>query len=201
MHALASLPEATQDNMPQVEWLAEQASHYLTADSTPAKMYQFVKSHYHNNADKNDWESTRDAVYQRYQIDQRDGYNYQQPFDAGINFAASLVSLFYGQGDIVRTIKIGTLSGWDSDNPTATWGGLLGFIIGHQAVVEAFEQPNVPTPIGSIGPGAPSLTTSPASLGKIVLAIWDNERLVPLIASWWKKWVDRWINVTIIGIG
>ena len=106
-------------------------------------MYQFVKLHYHNNADKNDWESTRDAVYQRYQIDQRDDYNYQQPFDAGINFAASLVSLFYGQGNIVRTIKIGSLSGWDSDNPTATWGGLLGFIMGHKAVVEAFDQPNL----------------------------------------------------------
>jgi len=143
MHALASLPGATQDKMPRVEWLAEQASHYLPTDSTPAKMYQFVKSHYHSNADKNDWESTRDAVYHRYQINQQDGYVYRQPFDAGINFAASLVSLFYGQGDIVRTIKIGTLSGWDSDNPTATWGGLLGFIIGHQAVVEAFEQPNL----------------------------------------------------------
>lgn len=143
MHALASLPEATKDNMPQVEWLAEQASRYLPVDSTPAKIYRFVKLHYHNNADKNDWESTRDAVYQRYQIDQRDGYNYQQPFDAGINFAASLVSLFYGQGDIVRTIKIGSLSGWDSDNPTATWGGLLGFIMGHKAVVEAFDQPNL----------------------------------------------------------
>jgi hypothetical protein len=143
MHALASLPGATQDKMPRVEWLAEQASHYLPTDSTPAKMYQFVKSHYHSNADKNDWESTRDAVYHRYQINQQDGYVYRQPFDAGINFAASLVSLFYGQGDIVRTIKIGTLSGWDSDNPTATWGGLLGFIIGHQAVIEAFEQPNL----------------------------------------------------------
>lgn len=143
MHALASLPGATQDKMPRVEWLAEQASHYLPTDSTPAKMYQFVKSHYHSNADKNDWESTRDAVYHRYQINQQDGYVYRQPFDAGINFAASLVSLLYGQGDIVRTIKIGTLSGWDSDNPTATWGGLLGFIIGHQAVIEAFEQPNL----------------------------------------------------------
>ena len=29
--------------------------------------------------------------------------------------------------------------GWDSDNPTATWGGLLGFIIGDQEVKKAFQ--------------------------------------------------------------
>ena len=49
-----------------------------------------------------------------------------------------MVSLFYGEGDIVETIKIGALSGWDSDNPTATWGGLLGFMIGKTGVEEAF---------------------------------------------------------------
>jgi len=59
-------------------------------------------------------------------------------FAGGINFGASLVSLFYGEGDIVETIKIGTLAGWDSDNPTATWGGLLGFMLGKEGVEKAF---------------------------------------------------------------
>ena len=48
------------------------------------------------------------------------------------------MSLFYGEGDIVETIKIGALAGWDSDNPTATWGGLLGFMLGKQGVEAAF---------------------------------------------------------------
>jgi hypothetical protein len=39
----------------------------------------------------------------------------------------------------VRTIQIGTLVGWDSDNPAATWGGLMGFILGHQDVKKAFN--------------------------------------------------------------
>jgi hypothetical protein len=72
-----------------------------------------------------------------------DGYTYDQPFDAGINFAASLVSLFYGEGDIKRTLQIGTLAGWDSDNPTATWGGLLGFMLGKQGVEKAFNKANL----------------------------------------------------------
>jgi hypothetical protein len=46
--------------------------------------------------------------------------------------------LFYGDGDLKNTIKIGTLSGWDSDNPTATWGGLIGFMIGKDGIEETF---------------------------------------------------------------
>ena len=42
------------------------------------------------------------------------------------------------EGDIIETIKIGTLSGWDSDNPTSTWGGLIGFMIGKDGVEKAF---------------------------------------------------------------
>ena len=117
--------------------------------SASKAVYQFVKDHYQNNPYKTDWESTRDAVYKRYQLNTNDGYQYNQPFDAVINFAASLVSLFYGEGDIVRTLKIGTLVGWDSDNPTATWGGLLGFMLGHQGVKNAFQIMFVPKNIGA----------------------------------------------------
>jgi len=39
---------------------------------------------------------------------------------------------------IKETIKIAVLSGWDSDNPAATWGGLLGFMIGKKGITEAF---------------------------------------------------------------
>lgn len=61
-------------------------------------------------------------------------------FAAGINFAASLVSLFWGEGDLKKTIKIGTLAGWDSDNPTATWGGLLGFLCGKKEIERIFNR-------------------------------------------------------------
>ena len=79
-------------------------------------------------------------MYERYQVGGGDGYVYNQSFDSGINFAASLISLFYGEGDLPRTIKIGSLTGWDSDNPTATWGGLLGFMLGKNNVEWAFEK-------------------------------------------------------------
>ena len=143
MHSLASVVDKSETLANQTLWLAEQASSYLPPNSTPAKMYAFIKEHYLNNPNKDDWESTRDAIYHRYQLERTDGYVYREPFDGGINFAASLVSLFYGEGNIARTIQIGALAGWDSDNPTATWGGLLGFIIGPQGIAEAFSQSNL----------------------------------------------------------
>jgi hypothetical protein len=142
MYALAS---RVNDQLPMKErlyWMTGEARKRLPENSYAAKMYDFVLSKYHEGVT---WEEARDQVYQRYQVDQMDGYDLTSRgltcnacFAAGINFAASLVSLFYGEGDIIETIKIGVLAGWDSDNPTATWGGLLGFMYGKDGVEMAF---------------------------------------------------------------
>ena len=143
MHSLASRVDQKLSLKQQTQWLVKQARKQLPDYSYPAKMYDFIWQSYQQNSDKNNWEHTRDAVYQRYQLEKSDGYDYKDPFEAGINFAASLVSWFYGEGDLKRTIQIGSLTGWDSDNPTATWGGLLGFMLGKQGVEQAFNQYNL----------------------------------------------------------
>ena len=95
----------------------------------------------------NKWEAVRDSLHEKFQVRQESGYQWSSKdevcngcFAAGINFAASLVSLFYGEGDLKRTIQIGVLAGWDSDNPTATWGGMLGFMLGKEGVEAAFDR-------------------------------------------------------------
>ncbi|MEX2963924.1 ADP-ribosylglycohydrolase family protein [Microbulbifer sp. TYP-18] len=138
MHALVPVIEPTLSPREKILWLAAQARSQLANDSYAGRMYDFIYQSYLRNPDKNDWELTRDAIYRRYQLGGDDGYQYQRPFDAGINFAASLVSLFYGGGDLKRTVQIGALAGWDSDNPTATWGGLLGFMLGRDGIAKAF---------------------------------------------------------------
>jgi len=40
----------------------------------------------------------------------------------------------------MRTVRIGSLSGQDSDNPTATWGGLLGFMYGFDGLEKHFDK-------------------------------------------------------------
>jgi hypothetical protein len=138
MHALAATVDAAQPLGPQLQVIARAARSKLPTDGNPARMFDFVWNHYQQNPDRSDWESTRDALYRRYQAQSHDGYVYRKSFDAGINFAASLVSLFYGDGDFRRTVQIGTLAGWDSDNPTATWGGLLGYLIGRERLEAEF---------------------------------------------------------------
>ncbi len=144
MYALAPLADSNKSIKENLMWMASEARKRLPNDSYSAKMYDFVKGQYDAGAT---WEAARDALHEKYQIRQEDGYKWATKdevcngcFAAGINFGASIVSLLYGEGDLKETIKIGALCGWDSDNPTATWGGLLGFMLGKAGVEKAFNQ-------------------------------------------------------------
>ncbi len=137
MHSIIANSDPAKPLGPRMRAAAEQARRRLPQGSYAAAMYDFVKESYDANPDHENWELTRDAVYERYQLAASDGYKYRNPWDAGINFASSLISLFYGDGDYLRTIQIGSLAGWDSDNPTATWGGLIGFAIGPDGIARA----------------------------------------------------------------
>jgi len=143
MHSLASNPKEFNSIKENIFWIANESRKYLSDNNYPAKMYDFTEALYNSGVT---WEEARDSIYLRYQVEQKDGYDITSKnlycngcFAAGINFASSLVSLFYGEGDIKNTIKIGTLSGWDSDNPTSTWGGLIGFLIGKEMIEKEFN--------------------------------------------------------------
>lgn len=142
MYSLASITDSSKTMNQKIYWMAKRARCILPDSSYAAKMFDYTQKMYESGIK---WEQTRDSIYFRYQVNQEDGYDITSKnlycngcFAAGINFAASLVSLFYGEGDLKETIKIGTLTGWDSDNPTATWGGLIGFMIGKDGIEETF---------------------------------------------------------------
>jgi len=142
MHSLVYATDTNSSMKEKIRWMSNRSREILPNNSYPAKMYDYTKHLYDSGIP---WEQTRDSIYYRYQVNQKDGYHITSRnlycngcFAAGINFAASLVSLFYGEGDFKETIKIGTLTGWDSDNPTATWGGLIGFMIGKNGIESTF---------------------------------------------------------------
>jgi len=144
MHSLAAIPKPNLAINNRIQWMANEARISLPDSAYPAKMYDFIYALYQEGLP---WEEARDMVYHRYQVEQKDGYTISSQnlycngcFAAGINYAASLISLFWGEGRLKETIKIGTLCGWDSDNPTATWGGLLGFMIGKSKIEALFGQ-------------------------------------------------------------
>lgn len=142
MHSLASSVDTHMPVHEQILWMADRARQRLPGHSYSAKMYDFVKGRYQAGIP---WEQARDEVYVRYQVEQRDGYDITSQklycngcFASGINFASSIISLLYGRGDFKNTVKIAVLTGWDSDNPAATWGGLLGFMIGKEGIEKTF---------------------------------------------------------------
>jgi hypothetical protein len=140
MYSLTASVDKTLPPKEQIIWLAEQARKRIPEWSYIADMYDFVKAAYEANMDKEDWEKTRDEVAYRYRYKVTAGYNYKYSWDSGINFAASMVSLLYGEGDYKKTIRIGSLCGWDSDNPTATWGGLIGLLYGYDGLQNHFNK-------------------------------------------------------------
>ncbi|MGB5202775.1 MAG: ADP-ribosylglycohydrolase family protein [Eudoraea sp.] len=140
MYSLAAIVDKSLSPKDQILWMAEYARRSIPNWSYIADMYDFVKVAYANNPDKENWEKTRDEVANRYQYSVTAGYHYKYPWDSGINFAASIVSLLYGEGDYKKTIRIGAMSGWDSDNPTATWGGLLGLLYGYKELQVQFNK-------------------------------------------------------------
>ncbi|MBK8022464.1 MAG: ADP-ribosylglycohydrolase family protein [Chloroflexi bacterium] len=139
LYALAPQVDRTLPRAEQVVWLVEQARQYIPDTSKTADIADFVLADFLANPNKDDWESTRDRVYQRYHANAAEnGFRYQDWTESSVNFASGLIALLYGEGDFRRTVQIGTLTGWDSDNGTATMGGLLGLLYGTDELVAAF---------------------------------------------------------------
>lgn len=143
MHSLSYFNKDEISVKEKINLIADEARKILPNDSYSAKMYDYVKEKHQSGIT---WEAARDSLNLRYQINQMDNYMWATKSDscygcfaAGINFGASIISLLYGEGDYIKTVKIATLCGWDSDNPAATWGGMLGFIYGADEIKKMFE--------------------------------------------------------------
>ncbi|MDE0077306.1 MAG: ADP-ribosylglycohydrolase family protein [Caldilineaceae bacterium] len=76
-----------------------------------------------------DWRLTRQQIRDEYDTD-------PMWWASRVNFAVTIMALLYGESDILRTIEIAALAGWDADNTMATAAGLLGLIHGHSELPE-----------------------------------------------------------------
>ncbi len=74
-----------------------------------------------------DWRATRQKIRDAYDTD-------PMWWAARVNFAVTIMALLYGDGDILKTIEIAALAGWDADNNMATAAGLLGLVYGHSGL-------------------------------------------------------------------
>lgn len=150
LYSLAPLTDPALPMRDRILSLYAQARARIPDTSKAADIADTVLADYLANPDINDWERTRDLVYARYQSNAAaNGFKYRQWTESSVNFATGLIALLYGEGDFLRTIQIGTLSGWDSDNGTATMGGLLGLMLGRDALIAQIES-GLGAPPGSL---------------------------------------------------
>lgn len=141
LYALASQTPPDLSPRDRNLWLVGRGRAFLPDGSKAADMVDFVVGDYLSNPDRDDWERTRDLIYARYQRDAAaNGFVYRAWYESSVNFATAVMALLYGEGDFARTVRIGTLSGWDADNPTATMGGLLGLMLGEAGIRAAFPK-------------------------------------------------------------
>jgi hypothetical protein len=141
LYSLSSMIDTTMTGQEQALWLIAEARKYIPETSKVVDIIDFVREDYLANPDVDDWESTRDKIYDRYQLNaSSNGFYYADWTESSINFAVTILALLYGEMNYRRTVQIGTLSGWDSDNPTATLGGLLGLFYGYDRLVSQFQE-------------------------------------------------------------
>ncbi len=139
MFSLAPLADPSAEPSDQVRWLIDSARQYIPDGSRAAEIVDWVTGQYDTHPGEN-WESLRDRIYQRYQHDSvANGFNFIIKYESAINLAAEVAELLHGGGDLTRTIQIGTLFGWDADNPTATNAALLGLMMGTDQVEDALS--------------------------------------------------------------
>ena len=85
-----------------------------------------------------DWKATWKLCQDKwaYDIGCPDGVDMDLNIDAVINSAYILIGLLYGEGDFGKTLEIAARCGQDSDCNPASAGGILGTLLGYDAIPE-----------------------------------------------------------------
>lgn len=139
LFSLAATVDPEKPRREEIVRIVREARRHLPDESKAADVIDFVLSAYLSANDKDDWESTRDAIARRYQeAALLHGFVYRGFTESAINLAAGLLALLFGEGNFMRTVQIGALSGWDSDNGTATMGALVALLGGLPELEAAF---------------------------------------------------------------
>ena len=115
---------------PDVQALVREAREAEPADSIVAPIVDDVLEWYAANPD--DWRATRALIRDRYDTD-------PEWWASRVNFAATIMALVYGQGDLQETVTIAGLAGWDADNNMTSAAGLIGIGLGFENLPEPYR--------------------------------------------------------------
>ena len=90
----------------------------------------------------NDWKRNWFEIQRKWadEVGCPDGVFYPFNIDAKINSAYIVLGLLYGGGDFTKTMEISTRAGQDSDCNPASAGGILGTMLGYDAIPAYWKQ-------------------------------------------------------------
>lgn len=124
---------------------------YFPNTSETAKIYDAVKTEFVR--DPENWKAARQSLYEKYYLN--GGRN---TLDNRINFAMTLLSLFYGNNDYKDTVGIAVLAGFDNDCNAATAGTIMGLQKGIKGLPNDLAQKSGDYYLNTNRPGLPSAT-------------------------------------------
>lgn len=104
-----------------IDWLLDRAVAAEPSGSRVTEIVENVRRWHAEHPD--DWRATRDEIRQNHDVD-------PEWWGSEVNLAATVMALLYGEGDMIDTITIAALAGWDADNNMTTSAGLIGIIVG-----------------------------------------------------------------------
>ena len=112
-----------------VEELLRSARAAEPDDSVIAPIFDDVVAWYGESPD--DWRPTRELIRAKYDTD-------PEFWGSRVNYAATVMALLYGDGDLRETLDIAGLAGWDNDNNMTAAAHIVGVIIGFDDLPETF---------------------------------------------------------------
>ncbi len=123
-----------------VEFVVTEALKTIPAESEFHKCMSDVIAEYKKNTA--DWRDAWYMVEKKWSQDMScpDGIFDAFNIDAKVNCAYAIIGLLYGKGDYGKTLDIATRCGQDSDCNPATAGGILGTMLGYNAIPAYWKQ-------------------------------------------------------------
>ena len=113
-----------------IDWLLDRALLAEPEGSEVADIVGTVRQWHQEHRD--DWRVTRRLIRDRYDVD-------PEWWASKVNFAATIMALLYGEGDMEATLELAGLAGWDADNNMTSAAGLLGVISGFDGLPQRFQ--------------------------------------------------------------